>query len=1506
MIRQNHNALPRRLTDFHDIHDGKTIIVCGCGSSLNEFQNPEQYITISVNDVGRLFTPSYLVVLNPRTQFKGDRFRYVENSRAGAVFTQLDLGIKHPNVVRFKLGKYGGTDFTDTHVLHFTRNSPYVALCLAVHMGAKRIGLIGIDFTDNHFFGNTGRHNLAGQLEQIDKEYKSLAESCKRMGIEIVNLSGRSRLSAFPRMNLNDFFSKQAADDSTDQSTRQLNIISYSTTPVAGVPAILSRCINSQTPHNSRCIWATNDYGNGVRFEGDVEWSRTPEKSSELLLKADVIIIHNGKVAAQHRKLIAGKPIITMAHNYMWNVDQTYVKKGFPGVVVGQYQAALPEFQQWNIVPNPVPLWEPGFQPAEKPEEITICYTPSGKHEKYPYGHRLYWHSKGYGTTMRVLDYLASRYPIRLEVIRDRQVSHERALIMKQRAHIVIDECATGSYHRNSLEGLAVGCAVVNGMGLLPEVVKTFQLCSEGASRLPFIYANLETVENELIKLIEGGEKSLTEEGIRNRHWMEQHWQFAKQWDCFWAPAVEHALIRAGRKRTVEYGSISAKRTQDTSIAAKKMQRTCRKKDIAVVIPHGGKERLNLLHTSLLNILKYKSQVQIIVVEMDDTPYAVDVSRSLADRYIFVESQGLFNKSRAMNTGIPFVDADLLLWLDNDVLFHNTFLDRAKNEIVERGLDCLVPATAVRYLSAQDSLDVMGGSPNPESCRPVSSHYARRGACGAAVMVRTEFVRKYGGMNEGFMGWGGEDNAWFYKAGLLGRAAITNLQDQYLYHLYHERSGGYASNDHIKKNPNYQNNVELLKTIRTIRRADEYLKRFPPPSTQPPPWKGEKGVLFVNDETASHTSQLVCRVIANLNAHYGIRVRQHAIRRGKVRGAEQCETEKEDAVVVFGIDLASQLLSNEAFKTVWHKCIVVHDHCEVRYTGDTINLLERAAYNVIPISAELNTNTLERLRPWTWEPSHKALNNANDVMRVILQCLSVVLGKKVDKTLSGIDFKEISYKMKGEGMKMTVAKAADMELAEFAAFNLGRTYPHMRCWELPFALFEARLGNTMAVLDCTINPVDFQQRLHSLYPTVFYNHWQVIKEGKFNVPMGLPDRAFDRVICVNTLEHLTRSQREILIRELSRKLKPGGLLVITCDYYFESLWDRPEILNMGVMRKDRQEIFNGWNKVTFKELTALCKTNDLYPGGEQVADPLESDQDLYRNVEPYPHACIGAVFQKGKHAVSFDSRKVALSVLTWNTKDVTFESIRAVIEEANMFKRLGHKPFVVICDNGSTDGTSQALRELERYIDVPHHLILNKTNRGSSIARNQIIDVILEAGSDYLMFMDGDIEVVPFSGFAMLRHMENCGYLLGCVGADSFDFSDQRARTTKYLYSIADCKLEQTNLVAWTQYGMFRREVFEEGVRFDDNEPFDREGWGFEDNDLAFQMHMKGFYNQRFYGITYLHRHHSSSVRIMRELGIDPNYNYRRRKEYVIKKWADIPPIKFDPLRYVRSINVTL
>jgi len=220
------------LVQFRDVHRGEKVVVCGCGESLRSLTNPDACVTIGVNDVGRLFTPTYLVVVNPLRQFASHRLRFIASSRAHVLFTQMaDLKVTHPRVVKFRLGSYGGTDLSDPDFLHYTQNSPYVAMCLAAFMGARRIGLIGVDFTDGNFFERTGTHPLATSLDEIDREYGHFAEACAARGVEVVNLSAVSRLQSLRRVTPEAFVAEgshtQAACGDPGIARRRLFAVNY-------------------------------------------------------------------------------------------------------------------------------------------------------------------------------------------------------------------------------------------------------------------------------------------------------------------------------------------------------------------------------------------------------------------------------------------------------------------------------------------------------------------------------------------------------------------------------------------------------------------------------------------------------------------------------------------------------------------------------------------------------------------------------------------------------------------------------------------------------------------------------------------------------------------------------------------------------------------------------------------------------------------------------------------------------------------------------------------------------------------------------------------------------------------------------------------------------------------------------------------------------------------------------------------------------------------------------
>jgi SAM-dependent methyltransferase len=840
------DPLPTTLAGFRDIHRGETIVVCGCGPSLTELPEPGRLISIGVNDVGRLFDPTYLVVVNGRNQFAADRFRWVESSRARALFSQLDLRIAHPHQVGIRLGRRGGTDFSDPQVLHYTSNSPYVAVCLAAQMGARRIGLIGVDFVDHHFFAATGTHPLARQLPQIDREYGALAEALGRAGIELVNLSRASRLTALPKVPAAEWIAVpgDGRPRAPAPAPDPLRIVSYATTPIAGVPPVLARCIAHVTPHRARCVWATDRYPNGVVFDGDIQWLQSPTQAEAELGAADAVVVHNGKTDPRHAGLLDRKPVITMAHNYAWNVDMRFTRRDLPGLVVAQYQATLPELAGWIPVPNPVPIWEAAYRPEPKPDQITICYSPSALHERYPPGHRLYWHAKGATTTLAILDRLARELPIRIEAIRGRMLPQAEVLAMKRRAHIVIDECVTGSYHRNSLEGLAAGCVVVNAVGLLPGVSEALQSCAPDSEGSPFVFATLESLESVLRDLIARGPSALAEAGHAGRVWMERHWDFATQWSRWWLPAIDEASERLGRPRVQRRQKVDMGATPVSQLPLRQEVQTSAPGElrVSVVIPHGGHERLPLLAATLASLRQAPALGEVIVVEMGVTPCARDLASCWADRYLFIEHPGPFERARALNAGTAAASHEIVFWQDNDLLHDSGFIGRAAEELQRRQLDFLLPYSVVHYLGEVDSRAVMRGEGSPADCPPMNSlRSSGDGAwwIGCIGVVRQAFVQRHGALIEGFRGWGGEDDAWFHKVRLLGRIAATGRPDQPVYHLYHPLSGGTEPGRPGAVNPDYDRNLALLNEVRSARTGVDLAARFPPR----PPTPGQLNVF---------------------------------------------------------------------------------------------------------------------------------------------------------------------------------------------------------------------------------------------------------------------------------------------------------------------------------------------------------------------------------------------------------------------------------------------------------------------------------------------------------------------------------------------------------------------------------------------------------------------------------------------------------------------------------------
>lgn len=241
---------------------------------------------------------------------------------------------------------------------------------------------------------------------------------------------------------------------------------------------------------------------------------------------------------------------------------------------------------------------------------------------------------------------------------------------------------------------------------------------------------------------------------------------------------------------------------------------------------------------------------------------------------------------------------------------------------------------------------------------------------------------------------------------------------------------------------------------------------------------------------------------------------------------------------------------------------------------------------------------------------------------------------------------------------------------------------------------------------------------------------------------------------------------------------------------------------------------------------------------------------------------------------------ITLVYLCWNTAEASAEGLTALILEARRLRTLGATVDIHALDNGSTDDTYAllcAVRDREGFADL--RISRFESNRGISAARNFLINA--QVGQTYILLMDGDIEVVPFSVHTMARYLE-CHPEVGCIGAYSGSFSDDRAVVSPRFTEILEHRVKGDIFCAWTQYGLFRASMFSLGLVFDERGPMGVPGWGFEDTDLYLAMTMAKFQCRYFGGMVYLHRALHSSWKYLPDLVPV----FQARKEYLLTKWA--------------------
>ena len=271
---------------------------------------------------------------------------------------------------------------------------------------------------------------------------------------------------------------------------------------------------------------------------------------------------------------------------------------------------------------------------------------------------------------------------------------------------------------------------------------------------------------------------------------------------------------------------------------------------LSAVIPTGGRQRLDLLAATLASARESVGVAQIVVSELGDEPFALDIARRWNADYVFTQSSGPFERARVLNTGSRMASQPDILWCDGDLLFARDFPERAQQEFRAGGADYFYPFSRIDYLDQVQSGEVVRGVRGPADCHPVRVRLPWGGGQpGAMGLVRADFLRRHGALIEGFLGWGAEDEAWVHKVSLLGRIGMTACPDRPVWHLFHPDSGSYDADSTrsaaARNNPFYVRNVELLDQIRAIDTGETLSRQFPPPAWATMPWPESSRIVCV-------------------------------------------------------------------------------------------------------------------------------------------------------------------------------------------------------------------------------------------------------------------------------------------------------------------------------------------------------------------------------------------------------------------------------------------------------------------------------------------------------------------------------------------------------------------------------------------------------------------------------------------------------------------------------------
>lgn len=231
---------------------------------------------------------------------------------------------------------------------------------------------------------------------------------------------------------------------------------------------------------------------------------------------------------------------------------------------------------------------------------------------------------------------------------------------------------------------------------------------------------------------------------------------------------------------------------------------------MSVLIGHRGLERLPLLLATIRSIAaQIDVSLECIVIEQDQNSIIKEHLPKWV-RHVFLKTVShSYNRSAGFNFGARCARGSILLLHDNDMLIPNTYC-RNIISLARKGYEAINVKRYIFYLTRSHSEKVLESINNILTDAP--DYIVQNLEAGGSMAITRNAYFEIGGMDEEFIGWGGEDIEFWQRCSLLKRW-IWGYEP--IIHLWHQSQ----PLKEIKDNPNIMR-IKILDRLNLVDRIN--------------------------------------------------------------------------------------------------------------------------------------------------------------------------------------------------------------------------------------------------------------------------------------------------------------------------------------------------------------------------------------------------------------------------------------------------------------------------------------------------------------------------------------------------------------------------------------------------------------------------------------------------------------------------------------------------------------